>query len=67
MDERIPESIRKQMQNEQPDEETIRQLAGQTLSPAQREKLQSLLGDPQAVRRIMQTEAAQALLRKLQP
>ena len=62
----IPEPIRMQMQKGDKDPQALLRFAQQTLDAKQQQTMQSLLGDPQALARLMQSERAQALLRKLQ-
>ena len=67
MDEHISASLREQIRSGQVDEQTLRQFAQTALSPAQQSALQALLHDPQALEKLMQSEKAQALLRRMQP
>ena len=60
-----PENILAKMQGST-DPQALLRLAEQTLSDERRKTMQSLLGDPQALERVMQSEQAQSLLRQLQ-
>ena len=64
MDDRILEQLKQQ--NDADNTKTLLRVASQTLDSAQREKMQALLRDKDALQALMQSDKAQALLRRLQ-